>query len=276
MRRKRRAVATLLGLALLIALGGFAVPMWLKSPSHQRDWKPEYAVLPQAEKAGDLVTIRNVRNFSYDPDGGLRNADYDDRSYDTSTLVSMWYGISHFSDYGLAHTFLSFGFENGEYLAISIEARQEVGESYHPIAGLLRNYELIYLAGDERDIIGQRSHIRGERVLLYQVLVDEASVRQMFRNMVERINEIGEAPEFYNTLTDNCTTSILRYAERLTIFDRYFDYRVLLPGYSDEVAYDLGVLSTERPLAELREKARIDPAVTAVDDPDFSRKIRAL
>lgn len=274
MRKKRRLVAPLLGLALLIALGGFAVPMSLKSPSHQRHWKPEYAVLPQAESAGDLVTIRNVRNFAYAPDGSVHNADYDDRSYDTATLSSMWYGISHFADHGLAHTFLSFGFENGEYLAISIEARQEVGESYHPIAGLLRNYELIYLAGDERDIIGLRSHIRAERVLLYRVLVDQASVRQMFRNMVERINEINEAPEFYNTLTDNCTTGILRYAKRLSVFDRYFDYRVLLPGYSDEVIYDLGVFATHLPLEELREQAWIDPAVTAIDDPEFSRRIR--
>ena len=259
----------------MLAVSGTALAIALKSPSHTRDWQDEHAVLPSARTDGALVTLENVRNFSYDQAGKPRQARYDDRRYDISTLTSLWYGISHFSGFGLAHTFLSFGFEDGRYLAISIEARLEAGETYRPLSGLLRSYELIYVAGEERDIIGLRSHVRSERVYLYRVRVGQEEIRQMFLNMMQRINEIGARPAFYNTLTDNCTTSILRYAEGLSFFDRWLNYKVLLPGHSDELAYELGFVSKDLPFAALRARARIDPKATTIDEPDFSSKIRA-
>jgi hypothetical protein len=262
--------------AAVVAVAGALAVGWLllKSPSHDRDWKTEYARLPAAEFDGDRVTIRNVRNFSYRPDGGIRAATYGDRTYDLSGVKDLWYGISHFYDYGLAHTFLSFGFEDGSYLVISVEARQEIGESYHPFTGLLRNYELIFVVADERDVIGLRTHIRGERVYLYKIRNDRAKVKRLLTIMLDRVNEIHTRPEFYNTLTDNCTTSILRYAERLSWVDRYLDYRVLLPGYSDELAYEIRVLATDLSLTELRKLSRLDPTRTDIDDPGFSVKMR--
>ena len=118
MRKKRRTLAILLTVALLLAVGGAALAMALKSPRHARDWRVEHAVLPSAQTDGTLVSLKNVRNFSYDQTEGVREARYDDRRYDVSTLTSLWYGISHFSGYGLAHTFLSFGFEDGRYLPL--------------------------------------------------------------------------------------------------------------------------------------------------------------
>ena len=261
---------------VLVGLGILIVGVFAKKPSHERDWKVEYAVLPQALLQGEKLTIRDLRNFTYKPDGSVREARYEDRTYDLSKLEGLWYGISHFYDYGLAHTFVSFGFQDGQYLTISVEARQAEGQSYHPLRGILREYELIYLATDERDVIGVRTHVRSERVYLYEVMVETEKMRRLLLAMLKTMNEIYETPAFYDTLADNCTTNILQHVERLTFWDIFLDYRALLPGYSDALAYELGLLDTSVPLEALRRKSRIDPAVTAIEDPQFSRKIRGL
>jgi hypothetical protein len=261
---------------VLIGLGVLAGVVYSKKPSHHREWKAEYAVLPRANFEGDRLIVNDLRNFSYNSDGSVREARYENRTYDLSKLESLWYGISHFFDYGLAHTFVSFGFQDGQYLTISVEARQAKGQSYHPLRGLLREYELIYLAADERDVIGVRTHVRRERVYLYEVEVETEKIRWLLSGMLGTMNALYRRPAFYNTLLDNCTTNILEYAERLSFWDIYFDYRGLLPGYSDSLIYEIGRLDTTLPLEELRRESRIDPAATSINDPDFSNKIRKV
>ena len=246
----------------------------LRLPSHDGDWQRVHGVLPQAEVDGDRLTVRNLRNFTYDENGQVREARYEDRGYDLSGLDSVWYGLSHFAPLGLAHSFLSFGFEGGEYLALSVEARLETHQSYNPFLGLLRNYELIYVAADERDVIGVRSHIRGEEVLLYEIQIAPARTRELLLIMLGTMNELHDRPRFYNTLLDNCTTNILQHAERLTRWDLFTDYRVILPGYSDALAYELGAIAGDLPFEEARDRARIDPAGVALGDPSFSAAIR--
>ena len=251
-----------------------ALVLSFRTPSLDRDWKTEHAVLPQAAFDGNLVSLRNIRNFAYRPDGTIETARYYDADYDLAMLSSVWYGISHFADYGLAHTFLSFGFEDGRFLTVSIEARMEVGEDYDPILGLLRNYELIYVVADERDVVGLRTHIRSERVLLYQLAMTNSKAEALLRSLLDSIENVRRRASFYNTLTDNCTTNIVKYAERVSFWDRWFDYRILLPGYSDGLAYDLGVIATDRPLEQVRNAAYLDPLRTTLGDPEFSFKIR--
>ena len=246
----------------------------LRSPSQEGDWQTVYGVLPQAEIDGDRLAIRYRRNFTYGDDGEVREARYEDRSYDLSSLESVWYGLSHFAPLGLAHSFLSFGFANGDYLVLSVEARMEKHQSYSPLLGLMRTYELIYVAADERDVIGLRTHIRDEEVLLYEIEVAPARAKELLLIMLGTMNELHDQPRFYNTLLDNCTTNILQHAERLTRWDLLTDYRVLLPGYSDALAYELGAIANDLPLTETRDRARIDPNGIALSDPDFSRAIR--
>lgn len=246
----------------------------LRAPSLEGDWQTVHAVLPRAEIDGERLTIGNLRNFIYADDGKVREANYETRSYDLSKLDSLWYGLSHFAPVGLAHSFLSFGFADGSYLAISVEARLEKHQSYNPFLGLFRAYELIYVAADERDVIGLRSHVRGEDVLLYEIQVPLARAKELLLIMLATMNEIRDRPRFYNTVLDNCTTNILQHAERLSIWDLYTDYRVLLPGYSDGLAYQLGAIANDLPLTQARDRARIDPKVVPLDDPAFSRAIR--
>jgi len=270
MKRLFRIIAVLLfGAAALLTLVA-----QLRLPSQDGDWQRVYGVLPQAEVDGDRLTVRNLRNFTYDENGQVREARYEDRGYDLSGLDSLWYGLSHFGPLGLAHSFLSFGFADGEYLALSVEARLETHQSYNPFLGLLRTYELIYVAADERDVVGLRSHIRGEEVLLYEIDVEPAQARELLLIMLSTMNQLRDRPRFYNTLLDNCTTNILQHARKLTRWDLYTDYRVILPGYSDALAYELGAIAGDLPFAETRDRARIDPSGVDLDDPSFSPAIR--
>ena len=262
--------------ALLFIASGSALAMILRTPSHDRDWKLEYQRLPKAVVEGDEVRIEGVRDFSYDPKGQISKAAYLDQTYRLSELESLWYGISHFGSFGLAHTFVSFGFADGRHLAISIEARQAAGQNYNPFLGLFGAYELIVVAGTERDIVGLRSHVRGERVLLYKVNIPKPRARDLFLAMLGRMNDIERAPEFYHTITDNCAVAIWRYSNRISAFQRYTNPKLLLPGFSDEVAYELGLIFNGIDIERLRRKALVDPGRSSLDDPLFSEKIRGF
>ena len=262
MKRRARTLAVLAVGAIAMA----TLVVELRTPSQEGDWQAVHAVLPRAEIEGERLTIRNLRNFTYDDDGAVSEARHEDRSYDLSGLESLWYGLSHFAPLGLAHSFLSFGFADGRYLALSVEARLETHQTYSPLLGLMRAYELIYVAADERDVIGLRSHVRDEDVLLYEIEVPPERAKELLLIMLATMNELHDRPRFYDTLLDNCTTNILQHAERLSRWDLLTDYRVLLPGYSDGLAYELGAIAGDRPFEEVRERARIE--ITRLDQTD--------
>ena len=271
----RRKLAILVVL-LVVGTGALSVLIMSKTASHDRDWASDHARLPVIAFTDNLATIQNIRNFAYSADGRVETAAYYDRTYDLREVSSVWYGISHFSDFeGLAHTFLSFGFSDGTFLSLSIEARREIEETYHPVRGLFREYELIYVLADERDVIGLRSHIRGERVLLYDLQIQPDVGARFLRALLMEAAAITQTPRFYTTLTDNCTTGIVRHARRVAWWRRVLDYRIVLPGYSDGLAHDLGLLGEDISLEEARSGARIDPTKVPLDSELFSAAIRA-
>jgi len=264
------------GLGVVLLLVALFLVMGFRSPSHERNWKPEYAVLPDVKIDNDTVQVKNFRDFRFGPGGNVLAATFENRSYGLSNLKGVWYGISHFHDFGLAHTFLSFEFEGREPLVVSVEARMEVGESYHPVTGQFRNYELIYMLTSERDTIGTRTHVRGERVYLYRIEAEIDKIQLLFKELMARVNEIHAQAEFYNTLTDNCTTSLFDHAKQISLLQRVFEYRILLPGFSDELLYEMGLLKENMSFNDLQKAALLDPSRTTLEDPDFSRKIRDI
>jgi len=184
--------------------------------------------------------------------------------------------VEPFSGHGLgaAHTLLSFGFVD-EYVAISVEIRKEKGEKFSPLKGLFRNYELMYVIGDERDLIKLRSNYRRDTVYLYRINTTAERMQFVFLDMLERINEIRYEPEFYNTLTNTCTTNIVRHVNTIVPGRITLSYKVLMPAYSDELAYDLGLIVTNSSFEETREHYKInEEALLYADDPLFSVKIR--
>ena len=176
-------------LVIVAAVVVMALVVALRTPSHDGNWKAEYRELPRAEFTDQGVTLHNVRDFRYNSDGTVREERYIERALDPDGLDSLWYGISHFTTYGLAHTFLSFGFADGGYLTLSFEARQEVDQRYDPLRGLLGAYELILVASEERDVIGRRTHLARQDVLLYRVELAEPDIRRLFDAMMGRINQ---------------------------------------------------------------------------------------
>lgn len=265
--------AALLLLALLVL--GYLALVLLLQPSNDRDWTPDQERVATAVISGDAVLVRNLRNARYRSidDYDVR---WEDRRYDLRRLESAWFLVEPFADWrGPAHTFLSFGFGAGEYLAVSVEIRKEKGESFSPLAGLLRQYELVYVLGDERDLIQLRSNHRRDDVYLYRIRATPEKIRALLVSMLERANQVALQPEFYDTLSNTCTSNIVDHVEVIAPGRIPFSYRTLLPGYSDDLAYDLGLVDTALPRDQYRAAHRINElALRHADRPDFSEAIR--
>lgn len=245
--------------------------------SNDRDWQPNLAVLPHADFEDDLVHVYNIRNTSYvSPD--IYTPAYYDATFDLGRLESVWFVVEPFSDWGgAAHTFVSFGFDDGRFVSISVEARKERGESYGFVRGLLRQYELMYVVADERDVIKLRSNYRRDDVYLYPIKTERARIRQLFVAMLERANQLRRRPQHYNTLTRNCTSVIVKHVNTLSPRRIPFSLKVLFPGYSDKLAYELGLIDTDLPFEAARERFKINErAEMYADSANFSVRIREL
>ncbi len=266
--------------ALLCCVGLFAVPLacfFLMRPSNDRNWQRDVALTPYAEINGDKVVLHNVRHCAYTSETNF-TVRYETRSYDLSRLKS---ADILFSDWGLevvAHTMLSFGFEGGEYLCVSIETRKEVGEDYSALKGFFRQYELIYIAADESDVVGLRTnHRQGEDVFLYRLrVVSRRQIRAAFLDYLGRMNELHRRAEWYNALTDNCMTSGFRLLRKHAATGRAdLHWSLVLNGKAAEHAYTTGALDTSLPFDELKRRSRINERARAVGEAaDFSARIR--
>jgi hypothetical protein len=244
-------------------------------PSNDRDWTPNEAVLPAAEFAGSKVTLRRVRNTRYTTPASYTPVYYD-TTVDLARLERVWFVLEPFSESSVsAHSFLSFEFRDGPFVAVSVEARKERGEGYNVVKGLFRRYELMYVVADERDAIGLRSNYRRDAVYLYRIRAPRERVRALFVAMLERANQLREHPEFYNSLTANCTSTIVRHVNSLAPGRVPFTLRRLLPGFSDRIAYDLGLIDTDVPFDSLRARFRITELAQSYGVREgFSRAIR--
>jgi hypothetical protein len=182
--------------------------------------------------------------------------------------------VSYWSEGIVGHTFLSFLFDNAPPLSISIETRPEVGEGFNPIASLFKQFELIYVVGDEHDLVRVRTNYRKEAVYLYRLNSSPADVRRLLLVYLDRINELEDNPEFYHLLSNSCTINIIRYANAAGRTGR-FDIRHLLNGLIDSYLYHSGRVDTTLPFEELRRRSQINAAAEAADNaPDFSERIR--
>jgi len=267
--RQRRASVVVIVLFLGIAAWWFSI-----SPSHDRPWRPEVAVMPRAFIDGDRVRLTGVRNFDY------RSRDdftvrYEDRELQLSHLTALDFYVSYFMPGPVGHTFLSFIFDNAPPVSISIETRPEVEEGFAPIASIFKQFELIYVVGDERDLVGHRTNYRHEAVYLYRLNTSPDDARRLLMVYMTRINELADRPEFYHLLTNSCTINIVRYANAAGRVGR-LSIRHLLNGLVDGYLYYSGRIDTTLPFEELRRRSLINEAAQAADGaPDFSKRIRA-
>ena len=229
--------------------------------------------MPRAIIEGDLVKLTGFRNFDFKSRNEFTTK-YEDRVIKVSDIKSVDLFISYWSIGPVGHTFVSFNFENGPPVSISIETRPEIHEGYDPLASIFKEYELIYVIGDERDIVRWRTNFRDEDVFLYRINVPPEAAQRLFIVYLERINELANGAEWYHLFKNNCGLNIVRY-ENAAGRVGSFDIRHLLNGWLDRYLYDVGLVDTTMPFEELRRRSHINEAALAADDnPEFSQAIR--
>jgi hypothetical protein len=264
---------TLLGFVVVFALLVF---LYFRIPaSNDRDWQPEVAMTPYAAINGDMITIHNVRNFDYRTETNF-TPHWETRTYDLNKLDGADIIAVYWAGKAIAHIMVSFDFEGKDHLAVSIETRKEKGESYSTLAGFFRQYELYYVVADERDVIRVRTTYRQpqEDVYVYRTRAPLKNIRRIFLDYVKTMNELRVRPTYYNTLTTNCTTSIV-FHTRMNPESPPMSWKVLLSGYVPDYLYELGKIDTTKPFAELEKLSHVNARAHAADkDPAFSQRIR--
>jgi hypothetical protein len=251
------------------------VAIWWGSipPSNARDWSPDVARTAHATFHGSTVTIQNVRNFTYRSESDYVQR-WDARTYNLDGIRAVDLFLSFWGPTHIAHTIVSWEFDDGQHLAISIETRKEKGESYSALRGFFRQYELYYVVADERDLIGLRTNYRSEQVYLYRLRAPASQARALLVDYLDEVNRLVDHPQWYNALTQNCTTTIREHAQRAGA-GRRLDWRLLANGHVDQLLYERRQISTDLPFASLRARSDITGRAKAADEsPDFSARIR--
>lgn len=260
---------------VIFAAFALVTAWWLTlQPSNDRDWQPEVDRTAWAEINGDVVTIHNVRNFDY------RTATDFTPRWETRTvrLSQLTEGDIYVNFWGselMAHPIASFQFADGPPLAISIEIRREVGEGFSALGGLYRQFELVYVVGDEKDIVRVRTNFRpGEDVYLYRTTLTPDEARERFLEYITVLNSLHQRPRWYNAVFANCTTAIRSQRERA--LRSVWDWRMLINGRGDQMLFERGAIVTDGlPFDQLRAQALINKAAQqANDSPTFSQDIR--
>ena len=244
-------------------------------PSNDRNWTEDQKILPYADIKNNLITIHDIRNFKYESTNKYTPSYYD-KTFDLDKIKSVDFILEPFSEFsGAAHTFLSFGFENDEYVAISIEIRKEIGEEFSAFKGLFNKYEIMYVVADEKDVIKLRSNYRKDKVYIYPAKTTKEKKQALFLDILNEVNKLKNNPKFYNTLTNTCTTNIAKHINSISPKKVPLSYKVLMPGYADELAFDLGLIDTDLSPEEAKKIFLINEKAEKYSNSDeFSKLIR--
>jgi Domain of unknown function (DUF4105) len=266
---------------MAIFLGGFLIVLicWLSlKPSNNRPWQPSLAQTPWAEINGDRVTIHNFRDCDY-----RTELNYTCQWLTKTVFLSDLRGIDLFVDYWglpwIMHPIVSFQFGDNDYVATSIEARYQIGQGYSPIRSFFRQFTIVYVFANERDLIRLRTSYRShEDVYLFHMVASPESSRLLFLQYLQQANKLRERPRWFNALTDNCTTNIfeeMAATGHLPAGSSRYSWWILLNGWAPEMLYRGGNFAGDLPFPELMRRANIDPVAHTLDDaPDFSERIR--
>ncbi len=275
-----RTALSVLGVVLLMAVLGFVGWQSSLTPPAQGDWQTHLNITSTAEFAGDSVTVRNVRNFRYGPTEADMHPDYYTKTYDLNGVERVWYITEPFNELKVAaHTFLSFEFKNGDFLAITMEARKTKTQEYSMWKGMVRTYPLVYIAADERDVVLVRANLRKDKVFAYPVKFSKPeNARVLLVDVLERMNELLVQPAWYNTFWSNCTSNIAYHVNRISP-DRVspLSWQLLLTASADELALKKGLLDIDLSIEQARQKYEVTQLSQSTGDvPDYSKRIRQL
>lgn len=263
-----------LGIGAVLSL---VVVLWWTShePSNERDWAEPASRAPWAIIDGDQITIYDIRDFRYDEEGRWV-ANWYDATFDLGEIEQSYFILTTFGFTGVGHVMVSFRFAGDRYIVLSVEIRREDGEEYDPVGGAFRQYELFYTAADERDALALRTHVHQDPTWVIPMNAGPEKTGEFFLDMVQRMTALHHEPEWYNTITNSCASNLADHYQRINDVRLPPDYRILLPGFSEELIAELGLLPDGVDVATARQTYLVDDvaATLAIDD-DFSRAIRS-
>ena len=274
-----KSVLWIIGGAIFISLFGLAVGLIYagsRTPSLNRNWETDQAILPTAEINGTKILVHNVRDFRYSTTSTDVISHYYDATYDLKDVTGMDFIVEPFSSIkGFAHTMFSFNFKDNRHVMVSVEIRKQKGDVYSAIFGFFNKYELMYVVGDEKDLLGARAIVKGVQLYMYPVQVPPEKVGELFLTLMNQVNIHAVKPEFYNSIYANCTTKLVDAINTIADPKIPWSWRYVLPGFSDAYAYNLKLIDTSVPFAELRQTHFISDLVAKYqNDPNFSDEIR--
>jgi len=242
------------------------------SASNDKNWAPDVAHGITGTIHGDRLSANDVRNFTWRSETDYSER-WEHRTYDLSKLRSLDLFLVYWMGPSIAHTIMSFGFDNGSYLDFSIELRRTQNDQYSAIAGFFKTHELVYIGADERDLITLRK-VRNEQIQLYRLRTPPERARALLVEYIKQANDLAARPRFYNTLTTNCTTTIFNMMRAVTS-SIPFDWRIILTGHLPSYLYEHGAVDTRISLEELRQRADVTGRVYGnLSDAAFSSRIR--
>jgi hypothetical protein len=268
-------VASLLGFLL------FSVLIWMvrvrpRVPKLEDDWNSDCEMTTTGDIDGSKIRFNNVRNFFW------RTTRDRDESWDAFVDVNadeikdVWFVVDHFHKiHGMAHTFLTFEFNDGTCLSFSFEARRRKGQRYHPWPGFWRHYELYLLVGYERDLLGLRTNARGNKDYMFRAITPPGKEKDLLLALTNKANSLATSGEWYHSFLTTCNTSIVGMVNRITPGRVPFTWRNFWPGYTPKAAYNLGLIEDWGGLEQTLACARVDEHATQWDgEGDYSSMIR--
>lgn len=249
-------------LFLLILLGVLIIFILIQKPSLDRNWTQDQKVLAEISFSGTLIDIKNIRNLSYIT-ANEYEVNYYDKLYNLDTLESVYYIIEPFWNYDWpAHTMLSFWFSDQSFLVVSAEIRKEVWDRFNPFLWIFNKYEMVYVVWDENDLVKLRANHRENNVYIYPIKLEKNKIKDLFLSVMKRADTLSKEPEFYNTITNTCATSILQHVNSVRESSGKnkipWSQKVFLPSHSDEIAYNLWLIDTKLSLQEARKYYKIN------------------
>jgi Domain of unknown function (DUF4105) len=262
-----------LGIVFAMACG-VILWWWSISSPNDRDWQPDVAETAWTERNGDKIIIHNLRNFDYEP-GQPAKPRWETKVVDLSQLRGVDLFINFWGSTLICHPIVSFQFGTDDHVAISVETRMAKGQSYSTLRGFFKQFALIYIVADERDVVRVRTNYRHEQLYLYRTSIKPDRARRLFIDYLRTVDALHLRPRFYNALTSNCTTNVRTHTVATTSKPAPWDWRMLLNGTVDELVYERGGFASRLPFTELKQMSLIDEKAQAADQAtDFSERIR--
>lgn len=232
--------------------------VYTKKPSHERNWTEDAKILPDIMLSDSAVTVKNLRDWRYEQ-GEVLSKSYYDHTFDLNKIKSAYFLLNPFGKWeGVGHTFFVFEFTDGTSVSVSVEARRPEGVPYKAIKGLFNTYEMWYTWGSTADLLSRRAVYHNEDLYMYPLDITSTTARGLFVDLARATEELETVPQFYNTLTSNCTNVLADSANRVNPGSIPWNFARIFTGYADNKLYDLQLIPHDKPFEEIFAQARID------------------